>query len=97
MVGKLIGAIMSFFGYEKKTVKCEACAAYADQITYLKALVEKLVQEKREERGEYKRAVDVILYKNQIPAIGQGYTDHDKHVDPTKAFSFFEEEIKENK
>lgn len=86
---------MRFFGYEKADKGCEACRAYEDQISYLKNLVERLIQEKREERAEYKRAVDVILYKNEVPAIGQGYTEPTRQVDPTKMFSFFEEEVPE--
>lgn len=88
---------MNFFGYEKKDKKCEACKAYEDQIAYLKKMVDRLIQEKESERAEYKRAVDVILYKNAVPAIGQGYTEPAKQVDPTKMFSFFEEETKGNK
>lgn len=85
-----------FFGYEKK-VKCAACAVYEEQISYLKGVIKNLTEEKAAERAEYKRAVDALLIKSESPAIGQGYTEPNRSMDPTKLFSFFNEEIEERK
>lgn len=51
---------------------CEACKSKDDIIEFLKGQVDHLRKERQEERVEYKRAMDVLLMKNNLPPLGQG-------------------------
>jgi len=51
---------------------CSACKSKDDIITFLKEQVTHLRKERQEERVEYKRAMDVLLMKNDLPPLGQG-------------------------
>lgn len=73
--------------------KCKVCAAQEARINDLKEEVARLVADRNNERAEYKRAIDALLIKNQMPAIGQGTSDN--AFDPTKLFKMFDEEVKE--
>jgi len=72
---------------------CKVCAAHEARIADLKEEVARLVQERENERAEYKRAVDALLVKTDNKAIGQGTSDN--AFDPTKLFKMFDEEVKE--
>jgi len=78
--------------------KCKVCAAHEARIADLKEEIARLVNDKENERAEYKRAVDALLLKNQSPAIGQGFSKQTAGdvFDPTRLFKMFDEETKEN-
>ena len=86
---------MSFFSRTD-----EAIVAYKDQIQFLKDMIKRLEQEREAERVEYKRAIDVLLHREQLPIIGQytsTATTAPPLVDLTKAFAFMEEEKPQEK
>jgi hypothetical protein len=85
---------MGLFG--NKNQKCLVCEAHLGRINDLKVEISRLVKERDSERAEYKRAIDVILYKQQTPPIGQGVAESQTQFDPMKALAFFEEEVKKD-
>ncbi len=52
--------------------KCGACEAKSDIIRFLQGEVAAIRKERDSERAEYKRAMDVLLMKNDLPPLGQG-------------------------
>lgn len=73
---------------------CDACTAKDEIIIFLKEQINHLRKERQEERVEYKRAMDVLLMKNNLPPLGQGTGLESKQ--PTqdalqKALSIFDE------
>lgn len=77
--------------------KCRVCAAHEARIADLKEEIRRLVEDRENERSEYKRAVDALLIKSQSPAIGQGSSRRESGevFDPTKLLTMFDEEVKE--
>ena len=51
---------------------CDACTSKDEIIIFLKEQVNHLRKERQEERVEYKRAMDVLLMKQNLPPLGQG-------------------------
>ena len=51
---------------------CDACKSKDEIIVFLKEQVNHLRKERQEERVEYKRAMDVLLMKQNLPPLGQG-------------------------
>ncbi len=83
--------------FEKKKDDRDALIdAYKDEIAYLRETIKRLAQEREAERIEYKRAMDVLLVKEQLPIIGQVQTKA-PDIDPMKMFAYMEEEVKENR
>jgi len=74
---------------------CKACQSKDDIIVYLKGQVDRLTAERQEERVEYKRAMDVLLMKQNLPPLGQGVGLEAKPTSVqdilSKAASIFEE------
>lgn len=79
------------------SVNCRACEVYREQVKYLKDQVDRLADERAEERAEYKRAIDALLIREKLPAIGQGFEEKAKPINPTTFFKIFEEEEKSEK
>ncbi len=76
--------------------KDEAIEAYKSQIEFLKEMIHRLEQEREAERVEYKRAIDVLLYKEQLPIIGQHaapVANTMPPLDPKALFAYMEEEV----
>ncbi len=84
---------MSFF----KTEECKVCAAHLERIADLKDTIKRLEMEREAERAEYKRAIDVILVKQNLPAVGQGASQAPGVMDPGKYFAFLDEEVRDKK
>ena len=55
-----------------KSESCKVCDAKNEYIRYLSKEIDRLTKTIENERSEYKRAVDRILYRESIPPIGQG-------------------------
>lgn len=75
--------------------ECGACKAKDQIILFLEKQIDHLRKERNDERAEYKRAMDVLLMKNNLPPLGQGTGLEPKQVsvaDMLKdAASIFEE------
>jgi hypothetical protein len=71
--------------------------AYKDQIAYLKATIERLTQEREAERVEYKRAMDVLLVKEQLPIVGQHNPLESQRMDVNKMLAYMDSEVPETK
>lgn len=51
---------------------CVGCKNYASQVSYLEGLLEKERQDRKEERAEFKRAIDRVLEAVGSRPVGQG-------------------------
>lgn len=52
--------------------ECGACKAKDQIISFLEKQIDHLREERNDERAEYKRTVDILLIKNDLPPAGQG-------------------------
>lgn len=73
-----------------KRQKCGTCEALSAHIRYLEKQVEDLKVEWRNEREEYKRAIDRMLTEKGIREVGQGISQHIPSI-PINPFQIFEE------
>lgn len=65
--------------------QCGACKSKDEIIAYLKEKLDAERQDRLDERAEFKRTVDVLLMKNNLPPVGQGETKAAPQVDLEKA------------
>ena len=70
---------------------CEACKAKDQIISFLERQIDHLRQERNDERAEYKRTVDILLIKNDLPPAGQGVGLVSKQSSLRDIASIFEE------
>jgi len=71
--------------------ECGACAAKDQIISFLEKQIDHLRQERNDERAEYKRTVDILLIKNDLPPAGQGVGLVSKQPSLRDIASIFEE------
>jgi hypothetical protein len=81
-----------FFCKEKEVEECKACKVHEMHEKFLQEHIAKLVQEKDNERSEYKRTIDALLITKNLPAIGQGSQDNSKPFDPKELLGMLGEE-----
>lgn len=64
-------------------IECMGCKNWASMVDYLKGEITHLRKEKKEERDEYKRTVDLLLLKNSLAPVGQGETPRLGEIGPS--------------
>lgn len=94
VVGFLMGVIMGLF--KKDEQENLLIESYKAQIHYLQHLVEQMRLEREAERAEYKRAMDVLLVKQELPIIGQGVQTMN-NMSPAQMLAYMDTEVTESK
>lgn len=69
---------------------CKTCEAHQHHIVYLQKQIEELKADWRNEREEFKRAIDRMLSKEGIREVGQGVSQVTQSI-PINPFQIFEE------
>lgn len=57
---------------KSKHDECKVCESKSEFIKYLNKEIDRISRIAESERAEYKRAIDRLLYRENIPPVGQG-------------------------
>lgn len=76
---------------KKSTESCPACKNWTDHVAYLQNEIRILREDWKNERDEYKRAIDRLLEQHRVPAVGQGQGGNAQPMSIKDMMGIFEE------